>query len=80
MPEIHRFNTRVKLCMYADHAPPHFHLRGPGWSALIDIETLIVRRADKAVPRKEIKRAVDWARANMELLRREWERLNERDD
>jgi hypothetical protein len=65
--------------MYPDHAPPHFHLRGPGWSAMIALDTLTVTRADKGVPQKEIKRAVEWAKANRRVLRLHWERLNERD-
>ena len=31
-------------------------------------------------PKKEIKRVVEWAKANRRFLRQEWERLNERDD
>jgi hypothetical protein len=78
MPQVHRFTARVKICMYPDHAPPHFHLRGPGWSAVIDLDSLAVVRGQ--APKKEIRRAVEWAKANGRLLRLEWERLNERDD
>jgi hypothetical protein len=77
MPQIHRFTKKVKICMYPDHAPPHFHLRGPGWSALINLHTLEVMRGD--APTREIRRAVEWARANAAFLTQEWERLNERD-
>jgi|RhiMethySRZTD1v2_1073278.scaffolds.fasta_scaffold1887936_2 uncharacterized protein DUF4160 len=77
MPQIHRFTKRVKICMYADHAPPHFHLRGPGWSALIDLDTLEVVRG--YAPAREVDRAVEWARGNMRVLRLHWRRLNERD-
>jgi hypothetical protein len=80
MPEIHRFNKRVKICMYPDHAPPHFHLRGPGWSAMINLRTLTVIRGEEEAPKKEIKRAVAWAIANRRFLQQAWERLNERDD
>jgi hypothetical protein len=77
VPQIHRFTGRVKICMYPDHAPPHFHLRGPGWSAVISLSSLTILRG--YAPPKELRRAVDWARANKELLKQEWERLNERD-
>jgi hypothetical protein len=80
MPQIHSFTKKVKICMYPDHAPPHFHLRGPGWSAVINLNTLAVMRGGAKVPAKELKRAVEWARANGRFLRLQWERLNERDD
>ncbi|MBV9018863.1 MAG: DUF4160 domain-containing protein [Alphaproteobacteria bacterium] len=61
--------------MYADdHFPPHFHIEGRGFRALIEIETMTVRAGD-------IRRAADamsWARENPELLRAEWARLNRR--
>ena len=78
MPQIHRFTAKVKICMYPDHAPPHFHLRGPGWSAAINLNTLTVMRGN--APKKELRRAADWAKANRSFLRLEWKRLNERDD
>jgi uncharacterized protein DUF4160 len=80
MPEIHRLSNRVKVCMYPDHAPPHFHLRGPGWSAMFDLRTFAVIRADRGIPKREIKRAQEWASVNAEFLEQEWERLNERDN
>jgi hypothetical protein len=78
MPQIHRFTGKVKICMYPDHAPPHFHLRGPGWSVVVRLSDLTVMRG-KAPP-GELARMRTWARANRELLDAEWERLNERDD
>ena len=42
MPEIVRL-TNCKICIYSgDHAPPHFHVRGPGWSASIMLGSLLV--------------------------------------
>lgn len=78
MPVIHRFTGRVKVCMYPDHAPPHFHLRGPGWSAVIEINPLKMTRGE--APKKEVARALRWAKNNKKLLVAEWKRLNERDD
>ena len=72
MPTIRRFSA-CKISIYADdHVPPHFHIEGRGFRAIIEIETMIVRVG-------EIRRAADamaWARENIELLRTEWARLN----
>ena len=74
MPTIRRFAT-YKIAIYADdHNPPHFHIEGRGFRAIVEIETLIVRAG-------EIRNAVDamtWASANQALLRMEWLRLNRR--
>jgi hypothetical protein len=62
--------------MYPDHAPPHFHLLGPGWSAAIEIASLVVTRG--SAPARELREALDWARANQLLLAEKWAELNER--
>jgi hypothetical protein len=76
LPTIRRF-AACKIAIYADdHVPPHFHIEGRGFRAIIEIETMTVRAG-------EVRRAVDamaWARANIELLRTEWARLNRRAD
>jgi Domain of unknown function (DUF4160) len=72
VPTIRRF-AASKIAIYADdHMPPHFHLEGRGFRAIVEIETMIVRAG-------EIRRAADamtWARENIGLLRAEWARLN----
>ena len=74
MPTLRRFAT-CKIAIYADdHHPPHFHIEGRGFRAIVEIETLIVRAG-------EIRNAADamaWASANQPLLRMEWLRLNRR--
>lgn len=46
MPTLRRFAT-CKIALYADdHAPPHFHIEGRGFRALVEIETLEVRAGD----------------------------------
>jgi hypothetical protein len=74
LPTIHRF-AAAKIAIYADdHLPPHFHIEGRGFRAIIEIETMTVRAG-------EIRRAADamaWAREHVELLRSEWARLNKR--
>ena len=77
MPTFHRLSN-AKICIYADdHDPPHFHLIGPGWAGIIDIDTLKVCRG--TIPRKDFIEAVEWATRNRAALILEWKRLNERD-
>jgi hypothetical protein len=45
MPEISRFFGIVQM-YYADHEPPHFHVRYSGQKASIAIETLAVLAGD----------------------------------
>ena len=72
MPTIHRF-AACKIAIYADdHLPPHFHIEGRGFRAVIEIETMTVRAG--AVRRAQ--EAMGWARENREILRAEWVRLN----
>ena len=71
-------NQKVKLCMYADdHVPPHFHLLGPDFSAVLDLATLTVTRG--SAPAAVLDEARAYARANTGFLRQKWSDLNERD-
>jgi hypothetical protein len=72
VPTIRRF-AACKIAVYADdHLPPHFHIEGRGFRAVIEIETMRVRTG--AVRRAQ--EAMAWARENREILRAEWARLN----
>jgi hypothetical protein len=62
--------------MYPDHMPPHMHLIGPGWSAVIELATLTVTRG--RAPKRELAEALGWMRANIDFLEAEWAQLNER--
>jgi hypothetical protein len=62
--------------MYPDHAPPHFHLMGPGWSATVRIDTFTVTRG--WAPARELREALEWAAANRRFLEAKWAELNER--
>jgi hypothetical protein len=78
MPTLYRLaGEKVRICMYPDHAPPHFHLGGPSWSAQIDLRTLEVMRGDP--PAKHLREARKLAADNLEWLWQKWEELNERD-
>lgn len=72
MPTVQRF-ARCKIAIYADdHYPPHFHIEGRGFRAIVEIETMTVRAGEIGRARE----AMDWAIANRETLRVEWMRLN----
>jgi hypothetical protein len=74
MPTIRRF-ANCKISIYADdHLPPHFHIEGRGFRALVEIETMAVRAGDV----RKAPEALKWARDNIGLLRTEWNRLNRR--
>jgi Domain of unknown function (DUF4160) len=74
MPTLRRF-ANCKIAIYADdHNPPHFHIEGRGFRAIIEIETLVVRVGDvRAAPDP-----MAWASSNQALLRIERLRLNRR--
>jgi hypothetical protein len=74
MPTVQRFAT-CKIAIYADdHMPPHFHIEGRGFRAIVEIETLTVRVGNV----RRAAAAMAWAQENTELLRDEWRRLNRR--
>lgn len=76
MPTLHRIGS-VTLRMYADdHRPPHFHVVGRDFQALVRISDLAVI-AGQARP-AQIAEALAWARAHREQLALTWAELNER--
>lgn len=71
---IRRF-ADCKISIYADdRLPPHFHVEGRGFRAVVEIATMEVRAGDvgKAFD------AMAWAAENVATLETEWERLNRR--
>ncbi|MBA3810653.1 MAG: DUF4160 domain-containing protein [Caulobacteraceae bacterium] len=74
MPTLRRFAT-CKIAVYADdHGPPHFHIEGRGFRAVVEIETMRIL-AGKS---RDIAEARAWAKLNAEALWAEWNRLNRR--
>ncbi|MDR1990777.1 MAG: DUF4160 domain-containing protein [Acidobacteriaceae bacterium] len=74
MPTIQRF-TNCRIAIYADdHSPPHFHIEGRGFRAVIDINSMAVRAGNT----RKAAEAMAWAAAHKHLLRTEWTRLNRR--
>jgi hypothetical protein len=77
MPSIRRL-ANVTIYIYADdHAPPHFHVRGPSSNVQVEIETLQVMRGECRAG--DLAEAITWAADNRALLRAKWNELNERD-
>jgi len=72
VPTIRRF-AACKIAIYADdHLPPHFHIEGRGFRAVVEIETMTIRAGEV----RRTRDAMVWARENGEILRAEWVRLN----
>ncbi|MET0368228.1 MAG: DUF4160 domain-containing protein [Methylobacterium sp.] len=77
MPTFHRFDGFRIDIRSRDHNPPHFHLIGPDFHALVGIRTLEV--LEGTYTRKALSEAVAWAAGRTDELMVEWRRLNERD-
>ncbi len=71
MPEISRFFGIVVQMYYADHDPPHFHVRYSGQKALIAIGTLAVLRGNLS-PRA-LGLVTEWAALHRTELMADWE-------
>ena len=77
IPEIIRF-ARSVLRMYADdHRPPHFHIVGPDFAVMVDINTFEIISGDARS--NDIAEALAWARENQVTLERLWQELSERE-
>ena len=70
MPEICRFFGIVVQMYYADHDPPHFHVRYSGQKALIDIENLSLLRG-RLSPRA-LALVMEWAELHRGELLEDW--------
>ena len=70
MPEISRFFGIVVQMYYADHDPPHFHVRYAGQKALISIENLAVLRG--ALSSRALGLVTEWAALHREELMQDW--------
>ena len=76
MPTLQRFGS-VSIRMYADdHRPPHFHIVGPDFQALVRISDLAVMAGE--APAARTIEALSWARRNREMFALKWAELNER--
>ena len=70
MPEISRFFGIVIQMYYADHEPPHFHVRYSGQKALIAIETLSIMRG--SLSPRAVGLVMEWAARHRPELMENW--------
>lgn len=76
MPRIHEVGGAVIRIYADDHNPPHFHVLGPGFSYVVDINRLIIVRGE--APKAHVSKVIEWAAGNQALLLAKWEEFNER--
>jgi hypothetical protein len=73
MPTIRDFGG-YKITMYAeDHNPPHVHVIGPDFQAVVRIADAEVLAG--AIPVRHRREAVTWIAANRESLMEKWNEL-----
>ncbi len=77
MPSVKRLSNATIYIYADDHNPPHFHLEGADWAAVIDLGTLLIVEGE--APRAALREALDWARENRATLEKKWLEYNERD-
>ncbi|MDD2611020.1 MAG: DUF4160 domain-containing protein [Giesbergeria sp.] len=65
---------KMKISVYADHAPPHFHVRTPDGDSAVDLATMMELAG--CANRKLLAKAIAWALANRSLIEAEWNQLN----
>jgi hypothetical protein len=70
VPEISRFFGIFVQMYYADHDPPHFHVRYSGQKALIAIETLVVLRG--SLSPRALALVTEWAALHRAELMEDW--------
>jgi hypothetical protein len=65
---------KMKISVYADHAPPHFHVRTTEGDSTVDLATM--KETAGCANRKLLAKAIDWAWANKSAIQAEWDKLN----
>ncbi len=77
MPTLYRSGS-ISVRMYADdHHPPHFHVVGPDFEAVIQISDLAIIAGEARMA--GLAKALIWAQENKDMLLLKWTKLNERD-
>lgn len=73
MTTIERFGN-LRLAIFRDHNPPHFHILGPGCAVSVDLRTFAVLEGRPLPPGTAA--VIEWAKAHTDLLWRLWNELN----
>lgn len=71
MPEISRFFGIVIAMYYHDHAPPHFHAKYGGQTAVFAVENL--RLLEGSLPKRASALVLEWAFEHRAELLEDWE-------
>ena len=71
MPEVSRFFGIAIRFYYNDHEPAHFHAVYGEHEALIEIDSLVLRRGE--LPRRALALVLEWAALHRVELRMNWE-------
>ena len=66
-------NFRISL-REKDHNPPHVHLMGPDFEAVVNLVTLEIM--DGSAPSKILRHALKWITDNREELIQQWHMLH----
>jgi Domain of unknown function (DUF4160) len=74
MPTIQRFGAFKIEMFFNDHLPPHVHVTGPDFRALVSIRDADVIAGD--IPHKYCKEALSWVAENREMLLEKWDEFN----
>lgn len=70
MPTIIRFSNCQINIHFDDHNPPHFHIYGPDFRVMVNIETLQIMEGNTG--KASIREAMEWAKNNKAVLREAW--------
>lgn len=70
MPEISRFFGMILTMYYADHPPPHFHVRYGSAQALVSIDPLAIIEGD--LPPRLLGMVMEWAALHRTELMDNW--------
>jgi len=74
LPTIKDFKGYKIFMYFEDHNPPHFHVVGPDFKALVAIDDL--RILEGSLPKKA-RAALDWAAKNKKELLARWTEYSE---
>ncbi len=76
MPTIKIIDS-IKIDLYSrEHAPPHFHAIYADFEILITISDLTIYAGK--MPNPQLKKIIEWAKMNQEILAENFKRLNPR--
>lgn len=73
MTTVKRFGN-LRLAIFPDHNPPHFHILGPECAVAVDLRTFEALEGRQGGGSAE---AMEWAKANADVLWALWHELND---